>query len=84
MMDLEMIAEVRVKNDDGEIEMREMSIRSILMGITIEVLGAQKPLFFMITTNREGECEASSQRAETVKRKHQRSQITSPPPACIE
>ena len=44
-MDLEMIAEVRVKNNDVEIEMREMSIRSILMDITIEVLGAKNICF---------------------------------------
>ena len=40
-----MIAQVRVRNDDGETELREMSIRSILMYITIEVLGHRNLCF---------------------------------------
>ena len=38
--DLDLVEEVRVKNDDSDIEVREMPIRSILMDIKVEVLGS--------------------------------------------
>ena len=47
--DLDLVLEVRVKNDDGDIEVRMMSIRSILMEIKVEVLKSKKPLFLMIS-----------------------------------
>ena len=40
-----MIAQVRMKNNNGKTELREMSIRSILMYITIEVLGHRNLCF---------------------------------------
>ena len=45
---------MRVKNANGKIEVKMMSIRSIIMDI--KVPSSKKPLVLMITINREGEC----------------------------
>ena len=53
--DLDMASEVGVKNDAGVMERKMMLVRLALMDI--KVPGTDKPLFLMITTNRDGDCE---------------------------
>ena len=55
MEDLDLESEVSFKNDDGIMETRMMSVRSILMDI--DVPGTKNPLFLVITVNRDGDCK---------------------------
>ena len=55
ILDLELKLEVKVKNEDGDIVEVTMSLRSILVEITIP--SSNKPLFLMIAGTRDGEFE---------------------------